>query len=85
MHEKSLFPPELTANIPRIVMTGSELVHVEQHKGLMSYQQDEIALKTGIGLLKLRGKDMRFRLYSADEAIICGEIDCVCLAGGTGK
>lgn len=82
MHKESLFSPELTSDIPRIVMTGKKLVLVEQHRGLMSYQQDEIALRTSIGLLKLQGKELRFRHYSATEAVIYGEIDHLFLVEG---
>lgn len=82
MHEIHVFPAELTGDIPRIVMTGRDTIHIEQHRGLMAYQQDEITLKTGIGLLRLQGKEMRFRLYSANEAIVYGEIDRVYFVGG---
>lgn len=82
MREK-LFPAEVTSDVPYIVLTGSSLVRVEQHQGLMSYQQDEITLKTAIGLLHLQGSELRFRHYSAHEAVIAGEIDGISLAGGT--
>lgn len=85
MHESSLFSPELTSDIPRIVMTGNKLVLVEQHRGLVSYQQDEIIMKTSIGFLKLQGNELRFQHYSATEAVVFGEINHVCLLEGLAK
>lgn len=85
MHDGGLFSPELTSDIPRIVMTGKKLILVEQHRGLVSYQQDEVSLKTSIGLLKLQGTELRFRHYTATEAVICGEITHVFLMEGVSK
>lgn len=85
MREEGLFPMELTADVPRITMTGRQLIHIEQHKGLMAYQEDEIALQTAVGLLKLYGREMRFKLYTATEAMITGEIDSFSLQGGSGR
>lgn len=85
MHEGNLFSPELTSDIPRIVMTGNKYILIEQHHGLVSYQQDEITMKTSIGLLKLVGSELRFRHYSGTEAVINGEIDHVYLVEGLTK
>lgn len=82
MQGKSLFPAELTADVPRITITGTQLIQIEQHKGLMAYQQEDIALMTGTGMLRIHGKALRFRLYSASEAIISGEIESVSLGEG---
>lgn len=82
MKGEGLFPRELTADIPRITMTGNELIQIEQHRGLMAYQQEDIALLTGTGMLRIQGKALKFRLYSATEAIISGEIDSVSLGEG---
>ncbi len=82
---EGLFPPEVTSDVPYIVLTGNGLVQVEQHLGLLSYQQDEITLKTSVGLLKLQGRELRFRRYTAREATISGEIEGISLAGGTGE
>lgn len=85
MHIGGLFSPELMSDIPRIVLTGNKLVLIEQHRGLVSYQPDEIAMKTSLGLLKLQGSELRFRHYSGTEAVIHGEIDHVYLMEGMTK
>lgn len=85
MHMGSLFSPELMSDIPRIVLTGNKLVMIEQHRGLVSYQPDEIVMKTSIGHLKLQGSQLRFRHYSGTEAVIHGEIDHVYLMEGMTK
>lgn len=82
MQREGLFPIELTADIPRITITGKQMLQIEQHKGLMTYQQDDIALQTGAGMLRIHGKELQFKLYSASEAIISGKIDSISLGEG---
>ncbi len=75
--QTELFPREVTSNVPRITLTGRELLHVEQHRGLIAYTPEEIVLRTASGLLTATGAELRFTLYSAGEARITGKIDAV--------
>lgn len=79
MKLKDLFPAEIVTNVPRITMTGNELIQVEQHRGLITCLEDEVAFKTSLGVLSVKGKGLQFRHYSAQDAAITGEIMDVCL------
>ena len=76
MHDM-VFPREVTSNVPCITLTGRERLHVEQHRGLVDYEQDHIVLRTVVGLMRIAGAGMVFRLYNAQEAVIVGRIDSV--------
>ena len=76
MHDE-LFPREVISNVPRMTLTGHERLHVEQHKGLIDYSQENIVLRTSCGLMRIAGAGMRFSLYTAAEALIVGRIDSV--------
>lgn len=82
MDKVELFPKELTSDTPRITLTGRERVHVEQHKGLVAYQPEEVVFRVAEGRLTVAGAELRFRLYTACEAILTGRIDSVAMAGG---
>lgn len=77
--QEPLFPREVTARLPRITLTGGEMLHVEQHQGLVVCQDEEIALRTASGRLVVRGSGLRFGLYTQGEARILGQIHMVCL------
>lgn len=79
MHEQRLFPKEVTGSVPRITLTGSGELHVEQHRGLVACGVEEISLRTSCGLLSVQGEQLRFRYYSAAEAKIDGLIRQVTL------
>lgn len=76
-----LFPKEVTSNVPLLTLTGTESLHVEQHRGLIAYQPEEITLRTTCGLLHIAGEDLRFSSYASSEAMICGRISSVTFDG----
>lgn len=86
MLQQELFPREVTTSVPRITLTGCELLHVEQHRGLLVCQEEEIVFATACGRLAVRGKRLSFRLYTASEAMIAGDIAQIGFApeGGNG-
>ena len=79
-----LFPREVISDVPRITLTGHERLHVEQHKGLVDYAADAIALRTACGLMRIDGAGMRFVTYTAAEAVILGRIDSIIFPGQGG-
>lgn len=76
MHNE-LFPREVTSHVPCVTLTGQELLHVEQHRGLVDYEPENIVMRTAVGLMRVGGAGMIFRLYNAQEAVITGRIDSV--------
>ncbi len=77
MHHGPIFPREVVADIPRVTLVGNESLWIEQHHGLVGYQPEEVALRTSSGLLRVTGGGLRFRMYSSQEAMLCGRIDSV--------
>ncbi len=85
MADRTLFPREVTSDVPRMTLTGHELLHVEQHKGLVGYQPNEILFRTSGGMLRIAGDGLRFSTYTAGEAIIRGRIDSVGIVPAGGR
>ena len=82
MDRDELIPKEIISDAPRVTLTGQERVHVEQHKGLIAYQMEEVVFRVATGRLTVRGQELRFRRYTAGEAILTGRVDSVTIAGG---
>lgn len=74
MLEKEIFPREVTSGVPYVMLTGRELLHVEQHRGLVACSEEEITLRTACGLLTVSGTELHMRCYSAQTAMIAGKI-----------
>ncbi len=84
MQNEPLFPREVTSDVPRMTLTGHELLHVEQHRGLVGYQPEEILFRTACGMLRVEGAALQFRTYTAGEAVIAGHIGSVTILPGGG-
>ena len=80
-----LFPREVTHNVPRITLTGREKLLVEQHRGLLACEPDEISFSTAAGRLVIVGEGLHFVRYTANEALIGGWIDGMNLQGEGGR
>ena len=86
MRQAPLFPPEVTGNIPRITLLGGDTALIEQHQGLMAYQDDRMTFRTAQGEVTLTGKRLRFLRYTAQEATVGGIIESLQLERrGAGK
>lgn len=86
MRQAPLFPPEVTGNIPRITLLGEDMAHIEQHQGLLTYQNDQMTFRTAQGEVTLTGKGLHFLRYTAQEATVGGAIESLRLERrGTGK
>ena len=75
------FPREVVSDVPRVTATGNETVLVEQHKGLIAYQPEEVVFRTASGLLTIRGSGLRFKRYTAGEAFVTGCIEGISMTG----
>ena len=85
MGREGWFPREVVSDVPRVTATGNEMVMIEQHKGLVAYQPDEVVFRTASGLMTIRGSELRFRRYAAGEALLIGHIDGISLTGRGGE
>ena len=82
MRRESYFPREVVSDVPIITLIGAEEVHVEQHHGLLEYQTEQVVFRAAKGMLTVTGQKLRFRRYSASEAVLVGVIDSVETGGG---
>lgn len=80
-----VFPAEVTGSVACITLRGAQSVHVEQHRGLVAYQPDEVVFRTSSGLVRITGKELRFDVYTADEALVQGGISGIAISGNGGS
>lgn len=76
------FPREVTGDLPLITLTGCEEVRVEQHRGLVAYQIQEIVFRSSAGEIRIEGNDLCLARYASDEALVTGKIASVSLQKG---
>ena len=77
MTETLDLPPELIAQVPRVTLEGNELLHVENHGGILDYQTHCIRVRTALGVLMIGGSGLCIRIMDRTKILIGGRIACV--------
>ena len=70
-------PGDVVAGLPRIELTGSREVRMENHRGILSYGDDEICVSGGRLVVKVRGEKLELRSMNASQILITGAIRAV--------
>ncbi len=70
-------PKDITLNLPKISMIGSNQMLVENHKGVIEYIPQRIRVNSSIGVIRVQGKDMELRNIAADDIMITGDIKMI--------
>ena len=60
--------------ITQLILTGTDKVHIENHRGLLGYGREEIVVSTGRGLIKVRGARLELEAMTDVELVIAGDI-----------
>jgi len=68
-------PDELTTNNPKITILGFEKVYIENHKGVLEYQEFFIRLNTSIGIININGFNLKLEEMTKDDVLVTGKID----------
>lgn len=70
-------PEELSTNNPKVTILGFEQMLIENHKGILEYQDYFIRLNTYIGIININGFNLKLEEMTTDDIIVTGKIDSV--------
>ena len=70
-------PGDVVAGLPRLEITGSRELRMENHKGILAYGSEEIHVSGGKLVVKVRGSNLELKSMNASQLLITGEIDGV--------
>ena len=67
-------PGDVVAGLPRLELTGSRELRMENHKGILAYGSQEIHISGGKLIIKVRGSDLELKAMNASQLLITGDI-----------
>lgn len=70
-------PSEVVMNLPQISLEGNLRLKVENHQGIVHFEQTVIRIKVNIGILEVSGIDLLLREIQRESIIIEGLINSV--------
>ncbi|MBR3860723.1 MAG: sporulation protein [Oscillospiraceae bacterium] len=74
LSERLDLPAEALAGAPRVTLTGSDRVLVENHRGLLNYTETELEIACGHGHVRVRGADLLLRAMDERMLLITGRV-----------
>ena len=72
-------PADALTGLPKLELVGDGELRVENHKGILSYGQEEIHISGGIYLIKITGRELELRAMTGIELLITGKISQIAL------
>ena len=76
---------EVVPGQPVVELLGEGRVLIEGHRGVSAYSDQEIEVKTRLGVVRISGCNLKLTNMSTYRLVISGSISCVYLAGRKGK
>ena len=67
-------PGDVVAGLPRLELTGSRELRMENHRGILAYGNEEIHISGGKLVVKVRGAGLELKAMNASQLFITGEI-----------
>lgn len=67
-------PKELILDVAKVTLVGNNSVTVENHKGILEYNEDQIRINTCGGVLIIIGSKLNIKSILQEEITITGEI-----------
>lgn len=67
-------PGDVVAGLPRLELTGSRELRMENHKGILAYGSQEIHISGGKLIIKVRGNGLELKSMNASQLLITGDI-----------
>jgi len=74
LSERLDLPAEALAGAPRVTLTGSDRVLVENHRGLLRYTETELEIACAHGLVRVRGAELLLRAMDERMLLITGRV-----------
>ncbi|MFZ3588199.1 sporulation protein YqfC [Bacillus sp. DJP31] len=75
-HQLSL-PADVTMDLPRITMIGQIHIYIENHRGLLSFSDQELRLLLKQGQLLIKGNSFVIKTILPEEILLEGKIEQV--------
>ena len=68
-------PREVVLDLPRLTMVGNVQIYLENHRGVIAYDENQIRIGVNNGEIIIRGSNLQIKNLIAEELLIKGTIE----------
>ena len=82
-HTAQIFdlPAHVVAGLTRIEIIGDKGVSIENHEGILEYEENVIKINTKLGIVQIKGTNLELKNMSRNQLSIKGEVFSVDMSG----
>lgn len=66
-------PRDLVLNLPRITITGNNEVIIENHKGVVLFEENQVKINSGVGLITINGSNFEILFMGGSTLTLSGK------------
>lgn len=77
-------PRDVMMNIPKISVTGNNEITIENHKGIVLFDEKEVKINSNVGLISISGEKFEILFLGGSTITISGRFRSI-LYEGNGK
>jgi sporulation protein YqfC len=68
-------PREVVLDLPRLTMVGNVQIYLENHRGVIAYDENQVRIGVNNGEIIIRGGNLEIKNLVAEELLIKGAIE----------
>lgn len=65
-------PMDVALGIPKITIIGKKEISIENHKGILKFEEDELRVSTSLGVIQIRGENFEIVFVGGTTITIRG-------------
>lgn len=79
--EKLDLPREIILNIPKITVIGDSEITIENHRGVVLFEEKEIKINSNVGLITIYGRGFEILFMGGSTLTVSGKFKSVLYEG----
>lgn len=79
--EKLDLPREVILNIPKITVTGDNEITIENHKGVVLFEESEVKINSNVGLISISGGNFEILFMGGSTLTLSGKFRSIVYEG----
>jgi sporulation protein YqfC len=75
--EKLDLPKAIVLNLPKISIIGNNEITIENHKGIILFEKEQVKINSGVGLISIQGSGFEILFMGGNTITISGKFKAV--------
>ncbi|WP_244833283.1 sporulation protein YqfC [Clostridium sp. BJN0001] len=67
------FPEDVSMDIPKVIILGNNQITIENHKGIMSFERNNVKINSKIGTVSIDGEEFEIIFIGENTITISGK------------